>query len=98
MGEWKGMEGYLKITLEVPHLFVPKSIVQVLKKTNSFFNILPCTSILGVQGGARRDDVISSGETTTTTTTFVITQIFTLIILEKFIHITLKRESASSLS
>lgn len=98
MGEWKGMEGYLKITLEVPHLSVPKSIVQVLKKTNSFFNILPCTSILGVQGGARRDDVISSGETTTTTTTFVITQIFTLIILQKFIHITLKRESASSLS
>ena len=91
------MEGYLKITLEVPHLSVPKSIVQVLKKTNSFFNILPCTSILGVQGGARRDDVISSGETTTTTT-FVITQIFTLIILQKFIHITLKRESASSLS
>ena len=91
------MEGYLKITLEVPHLSVPKSIVQVLKKTNSFFNILPCTSILGVQGVARRDDVISSGETTTTTT-FVITQIFTLIILQKFIHITLKRESASSLS
>lgn len=94
------MEGYLKITLEVPHLSVPKSVVQVLKKTNSFFNILPCTTILGVQGGARRDDVISSGETTTTTTTitFVITQIFTLIILQKFIHITLKRESASSLS
>ena len=93
------MEGYLKITLEVPHLSVPKSIVQVLKKTNSFFNILSCTTILGVQGGARRDDVISSGETTTTTTTtFVITQIFTLIILQKFIHITLKRESASSLS
>ena len=95
------MEGYLKITLEVPHLSVPKSVVQVLKKTNSFFNILSCTTILGVQGGARRDDVISSGETTTTTTTtttFVITQIFTLIILQKFIHITLKRESASSLS
>lgn len=44
-GKGGRMEGDC-ITPEVPHLSVPKSIVQVLKKTNSFFNILPCTIVL----------------------------------------------------